>query len=86
MKHYHHLTEVERYQIEAHLRAGINVAGIAMHMDRPRSCISREVDRNRGRAHYRAQHAQARYREHLRSKGKLKWTPPSRQKNIEFKL
>lgn len=72
MKHYRHLTEVERYQIEAHLRAGINVAGIAMHMDRPRSCISREVDRNGGRAHYRAQHAQARYREHLRSKGKLR--------------
>ena len=72
MKHYHHLTEVERYQIEAHLRAGMNFAGIAMHMDRPRSCISREVDRNGGSAHYRAQRAQARYREQLRAKGKLR--------------
>ena len=41
MKHYHHLTEVERYQIEVHLRAGMNFAGIAIHMDRPRSCISK---------------------------------------------
>ena len=72
MKHYHHLTEVERYQIQAHLRVGMNAASIAEQMDRPRSCISREIRRNGGGAGYQAQHAQARYREQLRSKGKLR--------------
>jgi IS30 family transposase len=51
---------------------GVNLAAIAAHMDRPRSCISREVSRNGGSANYRAQHAQVRYREQLRAKGKLR--------------
>ena len=72
MKHYHHLTEVERYQIEAHLRMGVNLAAIAAHLDRPRSCISREVSRNGGSTEYRAEHAQVCYREQLRAKGKLR--------------
>ena len=72
MKHYHHLTEVERYQIEAHLRMGVNLAAIAAHLDRPRSCISREVSRNDGSTEYRAEHAQVCYREQLRAKGKLR--------------
>ncbi len=72
MKHYHHLAEVERYQIEAHLRMGVNLAAIAAHLDRPRSCISREVSRNGGSTEYRAEHAQVCYREQLRAKGKLR--------------
>ena len=67
---YRHLTENERYQIEALLRVKQSPAEIARQLGRSKSTISRELARNRGRRVYRAAGAQQRYRQRLIEKGR----------------
>ncbi len=59
---YTHLTEVERYQIQALLEAGLTVTAIAGQMNRHKSTISREIGRNRGVTKYSARAAQIKAR------------------------
>ena len=67
---YRHLTENERYQIEALLRAKKTATEIAHLLGRSKSTISRELARNSGRRAYRAVGAQQRYRQRLIEKGR----------------
>jgi IS30 family transposase len=46
-KKYNHLTLTERIQIEIGMCSGLNPTLIAARLDRPTSCISRELKRNR---------------------------------------
>lgn len=55
---YKQLTQEERYQIHAYLKAGFNQTEIAMELNRHKSTISREIQRNRGLRGYRPQQAQ----------------------------
>ncbi len=59
---YTHLTEVERYQIQALLKAGVTLTAIAGQLKRHKSTISREIGRNRGVKKYSAQTAQIKAR------------------------
>ncbi len=52
------LTEIERYQIHAFLKAGYNQKSIAKELNRSTSTISRELKRNRGLRGYRPAQAQ----------------------------
>ena len=45
-KKYHHLTLDERTLIQTQLQQGFKPAAIAASLDRPRSCICRELARN----------------------------------------
>ena len=54
---YRHLTEGERYQIEALLRAMKSPAEIARQLGRSKSTISRELARNNSQRVYRAAQA-----------------------------
>ena len=54
---YTHLTLEERYQIYALLREGFSKRHIACRLNRSPSTISREINRNRARNGYFAQHA-----------------------------
>ena len=56
---YQHLTQDERYQIDAQLRAGFCDADIARALGRHASTIARERGRNRSGDHYRAAPAQS---------------------------
>ncbi|NKY32787.1 helix-turn-helix domain-containing protein [Nocardia speluncae] len=51
------LSEQDRIEIAAGLRAGIGYAAIARQLDRPTSTISREVNRNGGPGRYRPEQA-----------------------------
>jgi transposase, IS30 family len=44
--HYHHLTEVERHQIEAAISLGLSMSEISRRLKRHRSTIFRELKRN----------------------------------------
>jgi len=55
---YTQLTQEERYQIYALLKAGLNQTEIAMILNRHKSTISREIRRNTGLRGYRPQQAQ----------------------------
>ncbi len=55
---YTQLTEVERYQIRAFLKAGYSQKAIAAELNRYASTISRELERNTGLRGYRPQQAQ----------------------------
>lgn len=55
---YTQLTQEERYQIYALLKAGHNQIEIAMILNRHKSTISREIQRNTGLRGYRPQQAQ----------------------------
>jgi len=57
-KPYTHVTQEERYQIYAYLKAGYENADIADMLDRHVSTIRREVNRNTGKKGYRPQQAQ----------------------------
>lgn len=59
---YTHLTEVERYQIQALLNAGLTVTAIAGQMNRHKSTISREIGRNSSITKYSARAAQIKAR------------------------
>ncbi|MFI6600689.1 helix-turn-helix domain-containing protein [Nonomuraea sp. NPDC050536] len=52
------LTYEDRQRIAAALSSGLSYAEIARRLGRPRSTISREITRNGGPGHYRANHAQ----------------------------
>lgn len=52
------LTQEERYQIHAYLKAGFNQSEIALEMNRDKSTISRAILRNSGLRGYRPQQAQ----------------------------
>ena len=58
MRDYTQLTQEERYQIEALLKAGHPQSGIATVLKRHKSTISREFRRNRGLRGYRPKQAQ----------------------------
>ena len=55
---YKQLTEVERYQIQAFLKAGYTKKAIAKELGRHPSTIGRELNRNTGLRGYRPQQAQ----------------------------
>lgn len=57
MKRYTHLTERERYQIYALMKADLRHNEIAVIVGRSASTISRELSRNRGQRGYRPQQA-----------------------------
>lgn len=57
MKHYHQLTEQERYQIKALLDMGYRQKDIADYLNRSESSISRELKRNTGKRGYRPKQA-----------------------------
>ncbi len=54
---YTHLTQEERYQIYALMKAGLNQKKIAAVLNRSESTISRELSRNRGGRGYRPKQA-----------------------------
>ena len=54
---YTHLTQAERYQIEILRKANNNQSAIAVLLVRGKSCISRELRRNRGQRGYRSRQA-----------------------------
>lgn len=54
---YTHLTQDERYQIAALLKAGASQKDIALELDRSPGSISRELERNRGQRGYRPKQA-----------------------------
>lgn len=54
---YTHLTQAERYQIEILFKAGHKQNAIARLIERDKSCISRELRRNRGQRGYRQKQA-----------------------------
>ena len=58
MKQYTQLTQEQRYQISAYMKAGFNQTQIAHFLGAHKSTISRELRRNRGRRGYRPQQAQ----------------------------
>ena len=58
MSHYTQLTQEERYQIYALMKAGTKQTVIAEILGRDKSTISREVRRNRGLRGYRPKQAQ----------------------------
>jgi IS30 family transposase len=65
---YKQLTQEERYQIHAYLKAGLNQSEIALEMNRDKSTISREILRNTGLRGYRPQQAQRLTEERRESK------------------
>ncbi len=67
---YRHLTEGERYQIEALLRAMKSPAEIARQLGRSKSTICRELARNSSQRVYRAAQADRCYRQRLVEKGR----------------
>ena len=54
---YHHLSQEERYQISALLKAGLTLGQISVNLGRHKSTISREVSRNSGLRGYRPRQA-----------------------------
>jgi IS30 family transposase len=54
---YHHLSQEERYQISALLKAGLTQAQISLNLIRHKSTISREVSLNSGLRSYRPRQA-----------------------------
>ena len=56
-KHYTHLTQEERYQIQAYRKAGFSSAAIACDLNRHVSTINRELARNTGLRGYRPKQA-----------------------------
>lgn len=67
---YRHLTEGERYQIEALLRAMKSPAEIARQLGHSKSTICRELARNSSQRVYRAAQADRCYRQRLVEKGR----------------
>jgi IS30 family transposase len=54
---YKHLSQAERYQIQALMKAGHEQSQIAKVLDRHKSTISRELSRNTGSRGYRPKQA-----------------------------
>src|ERR1700759_39447 len=58
MKSYQQLTQDQRYQISAFLKAGFSQSDIAREIGVDKSTICRELQRNRGQRGYRPKQAQ----------------------------
>ena len=71
---YKQLTQEERYQISALLKAGHDQSEIAMILNRDKSTISRELQRNTGLRGYRPMQAQRLADERRQSKVKTRIT------------
>ena len=71
---YAQLTQVERYQISALLKAGHNQTEISMILGRHKSTISREIRRNTGLRGYRPKQAQRLAEERRRAKAQPRLT------------
>ena len=56
-KYYTHLTQEERYQIQAYKKAGFSPTVIALDLNRHVSTINRELARNTGLRGYRPKQA-----------------------------
>ena len=67
---YTQLTQEERYQIHALMKAGHNQTEIARVLGRHKSTISREIRRNRGLRGYRPKQAQRLSSERRQAKAK----------------
>lgn len=73
MKHYTQLTQEQRYQIHASMKAGFTQSAVAEELRVHKSTISREINRNRGLRGYRPKQAQektmarrsSKYRPHI---------------------
>ncbi|WP_106076628.1 helix-turn-helix domain-containing protein [Chromobacterium amazonense] len=74
---YRHLTEGERYQIQALHAEGLGPTAIGQRIGRCKSVISRELRWHQHRSCYHAGEAQRSYRQRLLAKGKLRqpWGP-----------
>jgi IS30 family transposase len=89
-KKYTHLSLVQRYQIQAFLKAGMKQKIIALEIGVHPSTISRELNRNiakRGRTsgHYVAENAQRKTDQRHRYKEKLvKFTKPMKEQAVEW--
>ena len=57
MKHYNHLTQIQRYQISALIKTGISKTEIANILGVNKSTIYRELSRNTGTRGYRPKQA-----------------------------
>ena len=57
MSNYTHLTQCERYQSSALLKSGKSISSIATQLDRDKSTLYRELNRNKGLRGYRPQQA-----------------------------
>ena len=57
MSNYTHLTQYERYQISALLKSGKSISSIATQLDRDKSTLYRELNRNKGLRGYRPHQA-----------------------------
>ena len=57
MSKYTHLTQVERYQFSALLKSGKSISSIATQLDRDKSTLYRELNRNKGLRGYRPHQA-----------------------------
>lgn len=66
---YRHLTQNERYQIQVLFAEGFGPTAIGERIQRHKSTISRELNRNPSQQGYRAAAAQNNYRLHLQAKG-----------------
>jgi IS30 family transposase len=64
---YKHLSQAERYQIYAFMKAGYSLQAIAQELGRHKSTISREVLRNSGLRGYRPRQAVLRCEERAQS-------------------
>lgn len=76
MKSYTQLTQEERYQIAALLKAGLTQCEIARTIGRDKSTISRELARNTGQRGYRPQQAQQKARKRQRDKARPAFSEP----------
>ncbi len=76
MRHYTQLTQEERYQIAALMKAGHTQSETARLIGRHKSTISRELARNTGQRGYRPQQAQQRARQRQRHKVRRAFSDP----------
>jgi transposase, IS30 family len=83
---YTHLTEVERYQIQALLEAGLTVTAIADQMNRHKSTISREIGRNCSVTKYSARAAQIKARRRCANSGNARQIPVDVWHKVECRL
>ncbi|MFB9884473.1 IS30 family transposase [Planobispora siamensis] len=82
-----HLTFTEGEEISRGLAAGSSAQAIARRLQRAASTVSREIARNGGREHYRAQHAQVHAHQCARRPKRAKLaTHPKLRRLVEAKL
>lgn len=67
-----HLTQVQRYEIQAYLQQGIKKSEISRRLNRPKKTIYQEINRNSDARNgvYKAELAQRKYEQRLKEKPK----------------